>query len=138
MGAEHTYDEDTADLGRLRQTLLRLADTVAARLRDSELRARTVTLKYRDETFRTVTRAHTLGEPTDTAIALFAAAWSALQSVHGRKKVRLVGIYTSGFAVGQLSLFAAQTDPLDKVRDELTRKLGPQALVRASLLRSRK
>ncbi len=138
VGAEHTYDEDTADLGRLRQTLLRLADTVAARLRDSELRARTVTLKYRDETFRTVTRAHTLGEPTDTAIALFAAAWSALQSVHGRKKVRLVGIYTSGFAVGQLSLFAAQTDPLDKVRDELTRKLGPQALVRASLLRSRK
>ena len=59
LGAEHTYDQDTADRDRLRATLRELADTVARRLRAHGLRGRTITLKYRDETFRTVTRAHT-------------------------------------------------------------------------------
>ncbi|MDP9145795.1 MAG: DNA polymerase IV, partial [Actinomycetota bacterium] len=138
VGAEHTYDQDTDDVTQIRKTLLRLADTVASRLRHSELRARTVTLKYRDETFRTLTRAQTLRSPTDSAMALFGAAWSAFGAVHGRRKVRLVGIYTSGFGVSQLELFAAQTDPVDRVRDQVVRKLGPGALTRASLLRNRR
>ena len=45
---------------RLRATLLQLADAVAARLRAHGVRARTVTLKYRDEDFRTTTHARTL------------------------------------------------------------------------------
>src|SRR5437867_4170232 len=96
LGQEHTYDHDTAEPQRLRTTLLQLADAVARRLREQRLRARTVTLKYRDETFRTLTRAHTVPEPVDSGEALFAEAWRLFESVHGERRVRLLGIYASG------------------------------------------
>src|SRR3989449_2504818 len=66
LGQEHTYDQDTDDPERLRRTLLELADGVARRLRRHGLKSRTVTLKYRDEAFRTFTRAETLASPTDS------------------------------------------------------------------------
>src|SRR5687768_233537 len=56
IGQEHTFDADTADRATLRRTLLALCDAVARRVREHELKARTVTLKYRDERFETVTR----------------------------------------------------------------------------------
>ena len=79
MGQEHTYDEDTGDPKRLRATLLQLADGVAARLRAHELRARTITLKYRDEDFRTTTHARTLKRATDSGDELFRVAIGALR-----------------------------------------------------------
>jgi nucleotidyltransferase/DNA polymerase involved in DNA repair len=136
LGQEHTYDHDTAEPARLRATLLHLADAVARRLREHRLRARTVTLKYRDETFRTLTRAHTVAEPVDSGEALFAEVWRLFEGVHGRRKVRLLGIYASGFdSSPQLTLFDAPTAAADRVRDDVERRFGEGSLVRASLLR---
>jgi DNA polymerase-4 len=135
VGHEHTYDEDTADPARLRRTLLELADAVARRLRRQGLRGRTITLKYRDETFRTLTRATTLDAPADSGQALFEAAWRLFEGVHGRLKVRLLGIYASHFdEPAQLGLFAAPPSPADKLRDAVAEKFGSRALVRASQL----
>jgi nucleotidyltransferase/DNA polymerase involved in DNA repair len=138
LGQEHTYDEDTADRARLRATLLQLTDAVAARLRLHALRARTITLKYRDEDFRTTTHARTLKRATDSGGELFRVASELFAEVHGRKKVRLVGIYASHFgeATPQLGLFDApkQPSPVDRVRDEVRRRFGDEAITRASLL----
>jgi len=138
LGQEHTYDQDTADPERLRATLLQLADAVAARLRRHALRARTVTLKYRDEDFRTTTHARTLKRATDSGNELFRVASELFAEVHGRRRVRLVGIYASHFgeATPQLGLFDAQPEPgpVDRVRDELRRRFGDEAITRASLL----
>jgi DNA polymerase-4 len=138
LGQEHTYDQDTADPGRLRATLLQLADAVAARLRRHALRARTVTLKYRDEDFRTTTHARTLKQATDSGDELFRVASELFAEVHGRKRVRLVGIYASHFGerTPQLGLFDAKPEPrpVDRVRDELRRRFGDEAITRASLL----
>jgi nucleotidyltransferase/DNA polymerase involved in DNA repair len=138
MGQEHTYDEDTGDTKRLRATLLQLADGVAARLREHGLRARTLTLKYRDEDFRTTTHARTLKRPTDAGDALFRVASELFVDVHRRKKVRLLGIYASHFgeAKAQLGLFDPAPEPsrVDRVRDELRRRFGDDAVTRASLL----
>ncbi len=138
LGQEHTYDRDTGDPGRLRATLLQLSDGVAARLRSHGLRARTVTLKYRDEAFRTTTHARTLGEPIDSGGALFEVARSLLDEVHRGGKVRLLGIYASHFAAEppQLELFqaSAAASPLDRLRDELVRRFGDEAVTRGSLL----
>jgi nucleotidyltransferase/DNA polymerase involved in DNA repair len=135
LGQEHTYDADTADLARLRRTLLSLADAVAARLRAHGLRARTVTLKYRDETFRTLTRAETLRAPTDSAADLFPVAWKLFEGAHGSRKVRLLGLYASGFASRtQLDLFPQPPSPADRLRDEVSRRFGEDAITRASLL----
>jgi DNA polymerase IV len=134
LGQEHTYDEDTADLARLRRTLLDLADGVARRLRAQGLRGRTVTLKYRDEDFDTITRAVTLGRPTDSGNTVFRAAWRLFEAAHRGRRVRLLGIYLTGFGP-QLEMFDDPSSPADRLRDMLGERFGDQALVRASLLR---
>jgi DNA polymerase IV len=138
LGQEHTYDEDTADPKRLRATLLQLADGVAARLRARDLKARTITLKYRDEDFRTTTHARTLKRGTDSGDELFRVVSELFQEVHGRRRVRLVGLYTSHFGepTAQLGLFELPkpSTPADRVRDELRRRFGEEAITRASLL----
>ncbi len=138
MGQEHTYGEDTADPDRLRATLLQLADAVAARLRSHGLRARTVTLKYRDEDFHTTTHARTFAEPTDSGNAVFRLASELFAETHRGRKVRLLGIYTSHFgeATPQLGLFdePKPPTPADRVRDEVRKRFGDEAITRASLL----
>ena len=135
VGQEHTYDADTRDPARLRRTLLDLADGVAGRLRNHGLRARTLTLKYRDETFHTLTRAETLSQPTDAGEVLFRTACKLFESVHGTRRVRLLGIYTSGFGHdAQLDLFPPEPSRADRLRDVVAERFGPGALTRASLL----
>src|SRR5207247_7226041 len=134
-GQEHTYDQDVSDLGTLRGTILDLSDSVARRLRGHALRARTITLKYRDETFLTLTRAETVAEPTDTGDVLFRVAWRLFETVHGERRVRLLGIYASGFGAGaQLDLFASPARAADQVRAALDRRFGEGTLTRASLM----
>jgi len=138
LGQEHTYGQDTNDRARLRATLLDLADAVAARLRRHGLRARTITLKYRDEEFRTTTHARTLGEATDSGATLFETAWALFGEVHRGRRVRLVGIYTSHFGDErpQLELFAQArtTAPIDRLRDAVVERFGSEKITRASLL----
>ncbi len=135
IGQEHTYDDDTADRARLRATLLELADGVARRLRQAGLRARTLTLKYRDERFTTLTRAQTLDAPTDAGERIFATAQDLFERVHGRLRVRLLGIYASHFEeLSQRSLFEEQPSPADTLRDAVAARFGRGALVRASQL----
>ncbi len=137
LGQEHTFASDVGDVERLRKTLLALADNVSRRLRDQHLAGRTVTLKYRDERFETVTRASTLNKPTDCGEVIFRVAWSSFERVHARRRVRLLGIYVSGFAPqAQLALFAAEPAAIDRLQDEVAGRFGDRALTRASLLGS--
>jgi len=138
IGQEHTFDQDTADPERLRAMLLSLADGVARRLRAQELRARTVTLKYRDETFRTRTHARTLTAGVDSGNEIFEVVSGLFAEVHRGRRVRLLGVYSSHFGAGspQLDLFAddARASPADRLRDEVARRFGSNSLERASLL----
>jgi DNA polymerase-4 len=139
LGQERTFESDTADPEVLRATLLALADAVAARLRHHHLAARTVTLKYRDETFQTRTRAETLGHPTDSATELFGVVFRLFQGVHVGRPVRLLGIYASGFGgATQLELFAPPPSVPDRLQDVVAERFGPGAISRASLLKKRK
>jgi len=136
VGHEHTFSVDTASADVLRRTLLALCDQVARRLRYHGLRGRTVTLKYRDETFRTLTRARTMPASTDAGDALFGVVWELFQGVHGPRRVRLLGVSASGFgdAGDQAGLFAGETRPADRLRDQITDRFGEGTLVRASVL----
>ena len=137
IGQEHTFEEDTRDPARLRRTLLGLADGVARRLRQHELAGRTVTLKYRDSTFRTVMHGRTLREPTDRGDAIFAAVQALFEEVHGSRHVRLLGIYVSGFEPSaQLTLFTkdAPPSPVDRLQDLVAERFGKGKVIRATLL----
>jgi DNA polymerase-4 len=134
LGQEHTYSEDTSERERLRRTLLDLSDGVARRLRQHDLKGRTITLKYRDETFRTLTRAETVSAPTNSGDTLFSVAWRLFEAVHGPRKVRLLGIYVSGFGGHQLELFTPPPSRSDRIRDAVIDRFGEGAVRRASLL----
>ncbi|HEY7676067.1 MAG TPA: DNA polymerase IV [Candidatus Methylomirabilis sp.] len=142
IGAETTFREDTDDADRLRKTLLALADRVAQRLRDEGYRAGTVTLKHRDSTFTTLTRAMTLGEPTDVTGVLYRAALGLLERVPRRhRKVRLLGVSASRLvpaagAAEQLTLFGGRRErsrSLDRAVDAIRKRFGEDAIRRAAL-----
>ena len=95
---EHTYNEDTANPEQLESTLMRLSEMVGRRLRESGFYARTIQLKLRYKDFTTITRAHSLADPTqlDTEIfeqirILFRKNWKK------GAQVRLLGVHVSSF-----------------------------------------
>jgi len=127
---EHTFNEDTADPAQLESTLMRLSEMVARRLREHALHARTIQLKLRYKDFTTITRAHSLPEPTqlDTEIftqirVLFRKNWKKGSAV------RLLGVHVSSFEEAP----AGQLDLLDGGRHQRWQ----QALAAADKLRDR-
>ena len=71
---EHTFDEDTGDADRLQSTLMRLSEMVGRRLREGGYFARTIQLKLRYKDFTTITRAHSLEQPTQMDNQIFEQA----------------------------------------------------------------
>lgn len=146
IGHETTFLEDTDDAEVVRQTLLKLAEAVAVRLRKHGVRGKTVTLKFRGADFVTETRAHTLGDPTDDAKEIFDVALAQMDRVRGKgKKIRLLGISLSKLEkpgeTRQLSLFGRddESEKLSKIsraRDSLEERFGKGSVKRASLLDS--
>jgi len=96
MGREVTFEEDAADFYILKETLYALTEDVTARLKTAGCKARTVTIKVRFSNFRTVTRSHTLEEPTDSMNDIWGAALKLLEGVDMERPVRLVGVKVSG------------------------------------------
>jgi DNA polymerase-4 len=109
---EHTFSRDNADRGTLEDTLVRLSEMVARRLRQQGLYARTVQLKLRNETFETITRARTLDHATQldhemaaSILDLFRKSWD------GRTPVRLLGVHAGslGHQEGQMNLLEEES-----------------------------
>ena len=139
---EHTYNEDTADPSQLEATLMRLSEMVGRRLRESNFHARTIQLKLRYKDFTTITRAHTLPNPTqlDTEIfeqirALFRKNWKK------GAQVRLLGVHASSFTTheGQIDLLEASRHERWKnalaAADRLRDKFGESSVGLAAGLR---
>jgi DNA polymerase IV len=140
---EHTFNEDTAQVEKLEATLMRLSEMVGRRLREHGFYARTIQLKLRYSDFTTITRAHSLAQPTqlDTEVyeqihALFHKNWKAGHAV------RLLGVQTSSFSTGE----GGQIDLLEDGRkqrwkdalaaaDKLRNKFGETSVVLATGMR---
>jgi len=140
---EHTFDRDTSDMDEVERVLLSLSDRVADRLHRKGRLGRTVTLKLRDETFRTVTRSATLGKTISAGRDIYREALTLFRAEDlGSRKVRLVGVGVSGFQdEEQTSLFGEETARTAKVEDVLANirdRFGRDAITRASLVRAKK
>jgi DNA polymerase IV len=95
---EHTYNEDTADISQLESTLMRLSEMVGRRLRESNFYARTIQLKLRYKDFTTITRAHSLSQPTQLDNEIFEQIRTLFRKNWKRGiEVRLLGVQTSAF-----------------------------------------
>jgi len=142
MGEEETLDRDRP-AGELLPYLLADAESIARRLRAHVRRARTVTLKVKlahPPGPRTLTRRHTLAEPTADEAVLFAVARRLLGGLAlGSRRVRLVGLAVENLLAGdgdQLALFAtersaaARRAALARAVDELVRRFGAATIRR--------
>ncbi|TAJ99813.1 MAG: DNA polymerase IV [Chloroflexota bacterium] len=140
IGHETTFDVDTADRDVLERTLLALSEGVSGRLRSAGVKARTVTVKVRDSSFRTVTRQRGLAVPTDLTEPIWLAAVELARPEMRGRKIRLLGVTASHLGEReQLELFE-DVDPrrrhVVEATDELRRRYGPRAVTRARLIRS--
>ncbi len=140
---ERTFADDLTDREMLRAVVSHLCEQVTCRLRRSGRRAKTVSLKYRREDFRTFTHALTLKRPTDSTNEVLQTAFGLLDEMRSRqpRPVRLIGVsacsLTEPDAPRQLSLFdlsdnEASQQQLDKTVDQLTARLGKGAIYRAA------
>jgi DNA polymerase-4 len=141
IGHEHTFDIDTSDREQIERTLLAMAEGVAGRLRDSGVRATTITVKIRDTTFRTITRQRTLPDATDMTEPIFRTALELARPEVRGLRIRLLGVTASGLGEReQLSLFAVD-DPkkrrVTEAADAVRHRFGERAITRARLVGSR-
>jgi DNA polymerase-4 len=115
-----TFSEDTRDRATLDSTLSLLCQKAMKRLREAGLSAATVTLTIRYAGFETITRAHTLREPTHLDPIVFETL-KKLFDVHrdSNRRVRLVGVALSSFTHG-----GEQLDLLDATRREKLERLA--------------
>ena len=102
VGAEETFPADVDDPEVIRRELLRLSDRTARSLRAAGCVAKTVTVKLRLASFKTITRSRTLPEPTDVARVIYATACALYEGsgLDGRARLRLVGVRAAGPAAG--------------------------------------
>ena len=140
IGAETTFPVDTAEPGRIRQTLLGLAERVSTRLRRQGYTGQTITLKLRYADFTTLTRSLTLLEPVAFTEEIHAAVLSLLRKIPWRgQSVRLLGIAVSKLTdksqPGQVPLFPAdpRKEKIAQAVDEIRRRFGEGGITRASL-----
>ena len=98
IGAEETFPRDVIDPEVIRRELLRLSGRTARGLRASGCAARTVVVKLRLASFKTITRSRTLADPTDVAqqIYLTACALYAASGLGPQARLRLVGVRATG------------------------------------------
>jgi len=135
---ELTFDTDLADPDVLHKTLLRLCEKVAYRLRQKELKGRTIHLKLRYEGFETLTRNRSLSSPTANTELIYKVIFELFSKNYDKsRKVRLLGVGVSGFPQKtgqQLSLFDSVTPSrsrLDDLEDTVRKKFGKNAISRA-------
>lgn len=138
---ETTFATDQDDADVLRAWGLELAEQVASRLRRNQLKGKTVQIKLRFSDFRTITRAHTLSQPTNITHEIWDTVAKLLDGALPKRRlpIRLLGVGVSGFesrGEKQLSLFPDESrerdTKLDSVRDQINAKFGKLALNRAS------
>ena len=132
---EETYAVDHVEREALRVEAVRMADSVANRLRDARLSGRTVTIKVRFGDFSTITRSHTLPSPVDSGPTIARAAVELLDQVDVSPGVRLFGVGVSNLAedgARQLSLDdalnAAGWEDATKAVDEVRARFGDRAV----------
>lgn len=140
ISAEQTFARDINDITILQDVLLDQVQQVACRLRRSDLKAQTVTLKYRHANFRTETQSHTLRESTATTETL----WRVVKEMFSAKTtsqplcLRLIGFGVNKLAGHedgqQLTLFsdpdAEKQQSLDSAVDEINLRFGKSTIKR--------
>jgi DNA polymerase IV len=143
IGAEETFSADIDDPDRIRRELLRLSGRTARALRASGYVARTISVKLRLASFKTMTRSRTLPHPTDVAREIYATACALYESagLDRGARLRLVGVRVSGLvrAAGANAQLTFDDRPVgwreaEQAVDKIAGRFGTGAVRPAALM----
>lgn len=145
VSAETTLENFLAEDNRdaIASVLLALSEEVSERMRHESIWGQTLTLKVRDEKFRTRTRSRTLGEPIQLTDSIYRTALEIYEKrVHlDGLRVRLLGVGLSHLIVSrprQLDLLDGPVEKrsqrVEKAVDAIRDRLGRTAITRGRLL----
>jgi len=142
ISKETTFTEDTADPDLLDGHIWRLAEQVADRAKAKHLSGRTVTLKLKRSDFQTVTRRHSLPDPTQLTDRIYRAA-ADLFAHAPQGPFRLIGVGISDLAPEtQADLSRDLLDPdapkraaAERATDAIRARFGDQAIIKGRALR---
>lgn len=159
IGNSITLKEDALTKEDSYRALLGLAETVAARLRDSHQLAGMISTEIKYNTFRRVSHQVTLPSPVHSTDVIYAKACALFDELWDGTPVRLLGIRTSKLAAEdepiQLSIFdmeqaqtpglqvsektfsTAKQQKLDQALDSIRKKYGADSVIRGSLLQKK-
>lgn len=143
IGNEETFEEDLFHWEDIERHLLLFADKVGWRLRRLNLSGRTVTVKVRFASFRTVTRSRTLDAATSLDEVLYQTAKELYRTIQATEGIRLLGLTVSNLepAGEAITLFDSgkeKQETLHKVVDELKLRFGIDAVTKGRLIDPRK
>ncbi len=146
MSHETTFDTNVDNRETVQAHLLNLTEQVSARLRHSDLKGQTVSIKVRYADFDTITRSYSVADATNNTSQI----WQIVKEILlpkikiNRQGIRLLGVGVSKLDNGQptnkqqLDLFQ-QTDQddsnIDKLTDTINRKFGSDALKRGTTVK---
>jgi len=147
ISSERTFSEDVSDDQVLEKRLLRLTASVGSTLRKQGLQGRTVTVKIRDEDFKTRQASHTVPQPVMADVSIYTVARNLFRELRRRRRrgVRLLGVAISSLSEGegppQTDLFGsavgAETERdriLSRVVDDLRNRFGEDAVLPGRIL----
>lgn len=133
IGDESTYEYDLTDRRAIDREIAIHSDIVAQRLRRHDLAARTISLKIRFASFKTIMRSLSLEEGTNLQETIDSACQTLLSRIPLTEGIRLIGVTASnlGAPLSIPSLFSAKEEKrarAAKAMDSIQQKYGRKAL----------
>jgi len=140
VGKEETFTTDLLLPSQIETELLNLSEKVGWRLRQLNYSGRTITVKIRFASFRTITRSRTLTEPTNFDNVIYQTVSAIYKNCSISEGIRLLGVTVSNLqsGSGQMSLFDDSDDKqavLYNAVDKLKERFGEGIITKARLLR---
>lgn len=133
IGDESTYEYDLTDRQKIDREIAIHSDIVAQRLRRHDLAARTISLKIRFASFKTIMRSLSLEEGTNLQETIDSTCQTLLSRIPLTEGIRLIGVTASnlGAPLSIPSLFSDEEDKRSraaKAMDSIQQKYGRKAL----------
>ncbi|MGB8454329.1 MAG: DNA polymerase IV [Anaerocolumna sp.] len=140
-GNSTTLSQDVADFETAGLVLLSLSETVAARLRSSDVKCSCITVELTDCDFNHQTHQTTLLSPTNTTNIIHETSCRLLKEFWNGTPLRLLGIRTTKLGsedYTQMNLFDMvkneKLEKLDKALDSIRNRFGSDAIKRARFI----
>lgn len=139
ISSEHTFEKDIDKKEFLLSVLQGEVEKVARRLREQDLKASTITMKFRYGDFKTITRSKTIDIVSNSTETLWQVAQNIFNQWHEQSPgaLRLIGFGVSSLVPQQTAQQSLFPDPqedkqkrLDKAIDKIRNRYGDDSLKR--------